>query len=137
MKKQLIITFSLLIASFVFVSMTVINNNFQDPWEVPAKYQKLDNTFADAADNENVGRALYSKHCKSCHGTKGKGDGTKAESIDTPVGDFTDGSLADQTDGSLYYKTFVGRDDMPSFEKKIKEEEDRWMIINYLRKLSK
>ena len=137
MKKQLLITLTVIIGSFVFLAMGVINNNLQDPWEVPAKYQKLENPFAADADADNIGRMLYSKHCKSCHGSKGKGDGTKADSVDTPLGDFTDGSLTDQTDGALYFKTFLGRDDMPSFNKKVKDEQDQWLIINYLRKLSK
>jgi len=85
----------------------------------------MENPYAKATDDENIGRILYSKHCKSCHGTKGKGDGNKAESIDTPVPDLTEASFKKQTDGDLYYKTFTGRDDMPSFQKKISSEEDQ------------
>ena len=137
MKKQIFIISTILIGSFALLSMTALKSNVQEEWEVPAKYQKMENPYADTADADNIGRILYSKHCKSCHGSKGKGDGTKADSIDTEMGDFTDGSLKDQTDGTLYYKTFFGRDDMPSFKKKIKVEEEQWLIINYLRKLSK
>ena len=135
MKKLLLLSCLLLLGSFLLISMGEINTNQQDPWTVPTKYQKMENPYSDATDNENIGRILYSKHCKSCHGTKGKGDGNKAESIDTPIGDFTDGSVKNQKDGALYYKSFTGRDDMPSFEKKIKDEEERWLIINYIRKL--
>ena len=78
MKKQLLIPVFLLMASFVLLSMGV--SNLQDPWEVPAKYEKLENPYADTADSEKIGRMLYSKHCKSCHGTKGEGDGAKADS---------------------------------------------------------
>lgn len=137
MKKQFFITSTILIGSLALLSMTVLKSNPQEAWEVPAKYQKMENPFADAVDDEKIGRMLYSKHCKSCHGSKGKGDGTKADTIDTEMGDFTDGSLKDQTDGTLYYKTFLGRDDMPSFQKKIKVEEDQWLIINYVRSLAK
>ena len=135
MKKLLLLSCLLLLGSFLLISMGEINTNQQDPWTVPTKYQKMENPYSDATDNENIGRILYSKHCKSCHGTKGKGDGNKAASIDTPIGDFTDGSVKKQKDGALYYKSFTGRDDMPSFEKKIKDEEERWLIINYIRKL--
>ena len=96
----------------------------------------MKNPYLNVVDDENIGRSLYSKHCKSCHGTKGKGDGKKADSVDTPIGDFTDDSFKDQTDGSLYYKTFIGRDDMPSFKKKITDEEDKWLLINYIRTLA-
>jgi mono/diheme cytochrome c family protein len=135
MKKLLLLSCLLILGSFLLISMGEINTNQQDPWTVPTKYQKMENPYSDATDNENIGRILYSKHCKSCHGTKGKGDGNKAESIDTPIGDFTDGSVKNQKDGALYYKSFTGRDDMPSFEKKIKDEEERWLIINYIRTL--
>ena len=126
MKKQIFIISIILFGSFALLSMAALKSNVQEEWEVPAKYNKMENPFADVADDENVGRILYSKHCKSCHGTKGKGDGKKAESIDTPIGDFTDGS----------FKSFFGRDDMPGFQKKIKVEEDQWLIVNYIRTLA-
>ncbi len=136
MKKQILIISTIVLGSFVLLSMTVDKLKTQDPWDVPAKYQKMENPYADSADEEKTGKILYAKHCKSCHGTKGKGDGKKADSVDTEIGDFTDGSFKDQSDGSLYYKTFFGRDDMPSFKKKITDEEEKWLIINYIRTLS-
>jgi hypothetical protein len=42
-----------------------------------------------------------------------------------------------QTDGEIYYKSFIGRDEMPNFEKKIPSESDRWMIVNYIRTMKK
>lgn len=135
MKNQFFTLIAILVGSFALISMISSNSILQDPWEAPAKYVKMENPFADAADDDNIGRALYSKHCKSCHGSKGKGDGTKAESVDTEMPDFTIPSFGEQTDGSLYYKTFIGRDDMPSFEKKVTDEEERWLLVNYLRTL--
>jgi len=137
MKKQFFTLIAILCGCFALMSMISNDSILQDPWEVPAKYVKMENPFANAADDDNIGRALYSKHCKSCHGTKGKGDGTKAESIDTEVPDFNRDAFKKETDGSLYYKTFIGRDDMPSFEKKITDNEDRWLIVNYIKSLSK
>jgi mono/diheme cytochrome c family protein len=135
MKNQFFTLIAILVGSFALISMISSKSILQDPWEAPAKYVKMENPFASAADDDNIGRALYSKHCKSCHGTKGKGDGTKAESVDTEMPDFTIPSFGEQTDGSLYYKTFIGRDDMPSFEKKVTDEEERWLLVNYLRTL--
>lgn len=135
MKNQFFTLIAILVGSFALISMISNKSILQDPWEAPAKYVKMENPFASAADDDNIGRALYSKHCKSCHGTKGKGDGTKAESVDTEMPDFTIPSFGEQTDGSLYYKTFIGRDDMPSFEKKVTDEEERWLLVNYLRTL--
>jgi len=137
MKKQFLIISTIVLGSFVLLSMTINELDTQDPWEAPAKYQKMKNPYLDDADAGKIGRILYSKHCKSCHGSKGLGDGTKAEDIDTPIGDFTDASFKSQTDGSLYYKTFFGRDDMPGFNKKITDEEEKWLLVNYVRSLGK
>ena len=132
MKRQLVIISTLVLGSFLLLSMIAIKSNLQDPWKVPAKYEKMENPYSKAADAESIGRILYSKHCKSCHGSKGKGDGKKAATLDTPVGDFSDASFKNQSDGSLYYKTFFGRDEMPSFNKKITDEEEKWLLINYI-----
>lgn len=135
MKKQFITLSSIFIGSFLLLSMAIIRSNDQDPWKVPAKYEKMENPYADASDADRVGRILYAKHCKSCHGSKGLGDGKKAAGLDTPVGDFTTASFKEQSDGSLYYKTFFGRDEMPTFNKKIPDAEDQWLLINHIKGL--
>jgi mono/diheme cytochrome c family protein len=135
MKRQMVIISTLVVGCFFMLSMIAVKSNLQDPWEVPAKYEKMENPHANAKDAESIGRILYSKHCKSCHGSKGKGDGKKAESLDTEVGDFTEASFKEQSDGNLYYKTFEGRDEMPSFKKKITDEEEKWLLINYVKAL--
>jgi len=135
MKNKWLFIITVFITSWTLLAMTLKESLRQDPWVVPAKYEKMKNPFLNATDTENIGRILYAQHCKSCHGSKGKGDGKKAASIDTPIGDFTDDSFKNQTDGALYYKTYFGRDDMPSFDKKITAEEDKWLVINYIKNL--
>lgn len=105
------------------------------PWEIPSKYEKMENPHADDADLIKIGKMMYSKHCKSCHGSKGLGDGPKAKQLETFPGDFSSEEFQAGSDGALYYKSFVGRDEMPNYEKKIVDDEDRWAIINYLRTL--
>ena len=87
-----------------------------------------------AADEASLksGKALYTKHCESCHGKKGKGDGSKSAQLDTDPGNFPK-DLPAQSDGALFYKITEGRDDMPSFKKKIPDVEDNWHIVNYMR----
>ena len=120
----------------LFVLMSVSNNRLQDDaWPVPAKYSKMENPYANDKDSDQIGKELFMVHCKSCHGSKGLGDGTKASTLDTPVPDMTTDEFKSQTDGEIYYKSFFGKDDMPSFEKKITEEEDRWLLVNYLKNL--
>jgi mono/diheme cytochrome c family protein len=108
----------------------------QEDWEVPAKYKNMENEYA-GEDEDGIGEDLYKQHCRSCHGNEGFGDGSKSRELDTEMRDFTSGEVQAQTDGELYYKAIVGRDEMPNFERKIRSEEDRWMLINYLRSLAK
>jgi mono/diheme cytochrome c family protein len=126
------------LAAFALVMFTAfMPGTVGDPWVVPDKYKKMKNPVASDKESIAVGKALYVKHCKSCHGTKGLGDGTKAAQLKTKCGDFSTADFQSQTDGSIFYKTSEGRDDMPSFKKKIPAQEDLWSIVNYLRTLKK
>jgi mono/diheme cytochrome c family protein len=105
----------------------------QDPWPVPDNYKNKVNPLKGDAASIADGKALYIQHCKSCHGTKGKGDGPKASQLDTDCGDFTKASFKSQTDGAIFYKTYQGRKDMPSYKTKIPDANDIWSIVNYIR----
>jgi mono/diheme cytochrome c family protein len=118
-------------ALFAFVPKT----NLQDSWKVPDAAKNKTNPMKGDAASVAVGKTLYATHCKSCHGTKGKGDGPKASQLDTECGDFTKAAFQAQTDGALFYKTSEGRKDMPSFKKKLPEADDIWAIVNYMRTL--
>ncbi|MEP1095580.1 MAG: cytochrome c [Cyclobacteriaceae bacterium] len=122
------------IATFVFSLFVAFTSPLQDPWEVPAKYKDMENKYA-GEDIDDIGRDLYMKHCKSCHGKEGYGDGTKANELETEMRDLTIEEVQSQTDGELFYKSIIGRDEMPNFEKKIRDDEDRWMVINYIRSM--
>ena len=119
----------------VFILMAFVSNKGNDPWPVPDKYTKMANPVKSDATSIADGKALYALHCQSCHGKKGKGDGPKAAQLDTESGDFSTGDFQKQPDGALYYKTFEGRKDMPSFKKKIPEQNDIWAVVNYIRTL--
>jgi len=130
MKKYI----SLLFASlFLFALMSFISKSQNDPWPVPDKYKNMANPVKSDAASIADGKALYTQHCKSCHGTKGKGDGPKAAQLDTESGDFTKPDFQKQPDGALFYKTSEGRKDMPSFKKKIPDQNDIWAVVNYMR----
>ena len=105
----------------------------QEPWPVPDTYKNKVNPLKGNAESLVTGKTLYNQHCKSCHGTKGKGDGPKAAQLDTESGDFTKATFQAQTDGALYYKTEKGRKDMPSYKTKIPNPNDIWAIVNYMR----
>ena len=119
------------ILSLMFFSFTTI---VQDKWVVPDKYVKMKNPVP-ADQDAAIGKSLFDKHCKSCHGKEGYGDGPKAADLKGDLGDFSSAEFQKQTDGELFYKTTFGRDDMPEFTKKLADDEDRWLVVNYMRTL--
>jgi mono/diheme cytochrome c family protein len=134
MKKNL---FILTIAvGLTGISFTVINNQDKKPWPVPDNYKNMKNPVNPDGESIAEGKTLYVTHCKSCHGSKGLG-GTKATTLKTEPGDFSKADFHAQSDGSLFYKTSAGRDDMPGFKKKIPDVEEIWSIVNYIRTLKK
>ena len=134
--KKLLGLASIFILAFVFMAFVVPQDQkIGEPWEIPSKYVKMENPYADDAGLIKIGKMLYSKHCKSCHGNKGLGDGPKAKQLETFPGDLTSEAFQGGTDGEIYYKSIIGRNEMPNYEKKITDDEDRWAIINYLRTL--
>jgi len=132
MKKYISILFTVM---FVTVLMAFVPKTQNDPWPVPDKYKNMANPVKSDATSLATGKELYTQHCKSCHGTKGKGDGPKAAQLDTECGDFTKPEFKKQTDGELFYKTLEGRKDMPSFKKKIADQDDIWAVVNYMKSL--
>ena len=128
-KSNLLFAALFVCAAFLLISFS----QGVEEWLVPDKYKTMKNPTSSTKEDLAIGKSLYKKHCKSCHGAEGLGDGTKAEGLDTPCGDFSSEEFQSQTDGELFYKSTEGRDEMPSFTKTIKDDEDRWLIVNYLR----
>ena len=130
-------TVLILASVIIFISSFTLISKVEE-WKVPAAASKVKNpTDPKNAEGIAAGKALYMKHCKSCHGAKGLGDGTKSAEIETPMPDFSKAAVQEQTDGDLFYKTKNGRDDMPGFGKKITDDEDIWLLVNYIRGLKK
>ncbi len=135
MKKNMKSIFALIsITAFSFLLIAFTGPQVVDDWEVPAKYKNMENKYA-GGDEDGIGEELYKKHCRSCHGKEGYGDGTKANELETEMEDLSAEEVQSQSDGELFFKAIIGRDEMPNFEKKIRDEEDRWLVINYLRSL--
>lgn len=130
MKRNTIILSALAVLT---ASFTVLN----DPWPVPDKYNKMPNPVKSDAESLATGKEVWAKHCQSCHGKAGKGDGSKAAQLKTAPADFTKADFQKQTDGAMFYKTQEGRDDMPSFKKKISDQDEVWAVINYMRTFKK
>ncbi len=121
----------------VFVFTAGFTLNQEKPWPVPDKAAKTANPVKSNAESISDGKALWSQHCSSCHGKTGLGDGNKAAQLKTQPSDFTKVAFQGQSDGALFYKISEGRDDMPSFKKKIPDQEDIWNLVNFTRTLKK
>ena len=124
-----------LLLGFISLALLSFSSILQDEWVVPDKYQNMANP-TDPEEDLNIGKSLYSKHCQSCHGKEGYGDGKKANEVEGDLGDFSSEEFQTQSDGALFYKTTFGRDDMPEYTKKMPNDEDRWLIVNDMRTLA-
>ncbi len=119
-------------SSFVFAQVKPKGKE----WKVPdADSKKKSAVKADDAAIK-AGKEVWSAQCKSCHGAKGLGDGTKAEKIDISCGDFSKTEIQNLSDGALYWKITEGRKPMPSFAEKLSDTE-RWQVVAYVRTLKK
>jgi mono/diheme cytochrome c family protein len=129
--------FILPIVLMVFVVAAGFTVMQTDPWPIPDKYVKMVNPVKANAEVLATGKELWIKHCQSCHGKSGKGDGPKAAQLKTLPGDMTKANVQQQGDGALFYKTSEGRKDMPSFKKKIPDQEEIWSVVVYMRTFKK
>lgn len=130
-----------IVITIVIAVFFIAGNSYaqaKKPWNVPDKDKnaKASVNLKDQTVISN-GKDLWAKHCKSCHGSKGLGDGPKAASLKTAAGDFSSATFQAFTDGELFYRTSKGRDEMPAYEKKIPEANDRWALVAFMRTMKK
>ena len=135
MKPKMMIISMLIVIAIGAASFTFLQE--PKPWPVPDKNAKMANPVKSDDASLKAGKAIWAKDCASCHGKSGLGDGTKAKGLKTHPGDFSKASVQDQSDGALFYKVSTGRDDMPSFKKKIPDAEEIWSVVNYMRTFKK
>ncbi|NLN29939.1 MAG: cytochrome c [Bacteroidales bacterium] len=139
MKKNRII---LAATTFFVAGMMLIslNLNAQErqakPWPVPEEFKNMENPVAADAASIKTGGVMYTKYCASCHGKTGLGDGVKTRALKDFAGDFSGAYYQDQTDGEHFYKTKVGRGEMPKYEGRMSDE-DIWHVVNYMRTFKK
>ena len=127
-----------LIAVFFLVGNAAQAQAKAKAWPVPDKDKAMKATvkMTDAKVIAS-GKEMYAKHCKSCHGAKGMGDGPKAATLKTFSGDFSSAAFQSATDGELFYRVNKGRDEMPGYVKKIPDAGDRWAVVAYMRSFKK
>ncbi len=127
-RKALFILLLVVIAAAI--AYTIIQNR---PWTVPAEARQRTNPVPPSNAALNAIRPVYLDKCAPCHGEFGKGDGHDAKRYDPSPTDFSDTiRLRGVTDGELFYKITEGHKPMPSFKKRLTEEQ-RWQLVLLIR----
>jgi len=129
------ILFALLLA---LICIALFYAAFQNdkPWLVPEEVKKLKNPLPPSESTVKVARQIYRDECSQCHGERGKGDGPEAAMHYPPPADITDAQhMRTVTDGEIFYQISEGRRPMPSFKKKLTEDQ-RWGLVLVVRSFS-
>jgi mono/diheme cytochrome c family protein len=132
MKRNVVTILVLFITAFAVMAFVTAQNQ---KIVVPSEYKTKVNPFKGDASLNMVGLRTYNRHCVSCHGKKGLGDGVMSKTLKTLPGNFTTAEFQKYTDGEIYYLSFIGVSERPDFTKLIPTEEDRWAVVNYVRTL--
>jgi mono/diheme cytochrome c family protein len=80
------------------------------------------------------GRRIYDTYCTVCHGATGGGDGSVAQKFGY-VPPLTLDMTRQRSDGYLYAIVRHGRGIMPRYGDRIRDVNDRWLVVNYVRSL--
>jgi mono/diheme cytochrome c family protein len=98
---------------------------------------KLTNPVKADATSIAAGKALYEKHCASCHGDTGKGDGKMGEQMNPKPSDLTGVEWKHgSTDGEIFtvIRDGVQGTGMKAFGRKLTPHEI-WDLVNCLHSL--
>ena len=105
-------------------------------WSAPAQARQMPNPVPATPQTIAAGMSTYMDRCQNCHGEYGNGKGSRADKLSVQPSDFTDAhAMSTQTDGELFWKISEGHRPMPSFKKKLSEEQ-RWQLVDYIRTYS-
>jgi mono/diheme cytochrome c family protein len=107
---------------------------FQKPnWDAPPEMKQKKNPVVSSEAATKEAKTIFADKCANCHGDAGKGDGPDAMMYDPGPADLTDAKrMSKFTDGDLFYKITVGKKPMPSFEKRLSEQQ-RWEMVLLVR----
>ena len=109
----------------------------QNRWIAPSEADTLTNPYS-LEDSEIIskGMDLYMMVCATCHGERGDGAGGAGQSFNPPPADLTSDLIQEQSDGALFWKLSEGNPPGMLSYKNILSEEERWMIVTYLRRFT-
>jgi mono/diheme cytochrome c family protein len=128
----------LFVCALALICLSIVLAAFhKTPWAVPLADKERKNPLSLSEGNINAAKPVYSEKCANCHGDTGKGDGSDAMMYDPTPSDLTDSAKMNKlTDGEIFYQISEGRKPMPSFKKRLTEEQ-RWQLVLLVRSFAK
>ena len=125
---------SLLLLMAISIAIAIYQHNQQ--WVIPESAKGLRNPLQPTASHLHFAYSVYQQDCANCHGNTGKGDGPESKLHDPLPADLTDPATTSKlTDGEIFYQITQGRRPMPSFKKRLTEEQ-RWQLVLLVRSFS-
>ena len=115
----------------------------RNTWELPEDADKTKNPIPATPESIAKGKELYLErtkgNCVFCHGETGTGNEANMPKLRRKPADLTNKErMTAMTDGEVFWKITKGiRGIMPAGEIKMKTEEERWHVVNYVRTLAK
>lgn len=130
MNKRRLVLFCTTLSAIIAVNSAGQSLN----WEAPETADDLINPFVEKLPSIQLGQNLYTENCFLCHGLDGKGETEYSKELLRPSGDLTNTKNQTQSDGALFWKISEGRAPMLAYKYALSKEQ-RWALVNYLRKL--
>lgn len=122
--------------AFLLIFWMVNNVAFaqKNTWVAPKYANDIKNPLQGNAGATQKGMVIFKNMCAICHGDTGKGNGVAGVTLDPKPADFLALKVRDETDGAIFWKMTEGNPPMASY-KNLLTEEQRWELVNYIRKL--
>lgn len=92
-------------------------------------------TKEELLDFEKVGKRKYEIYCGICHGNTGLGDGSIASKMLKRPPSLVSDIYSGYSDGRLFHVVTNGWGLMGGYASQVPEENERWAIVDYVRKL--
>jgi len=125
---------------FIAILLSTASVNAQEikkeKWEAPEEANLLINPLTENSQSLKEGKKLYKQQCVVCHGDSGKGDGVAGLALSPKPASFSSENFKNESDGAIFWKISNGRSPMAAY-KDILTEEQRWLLITYIRSISK
>ena len=120
---------------------SMVRHHYVHTHGVDAQYAGKGRPRVPTAEDLATGKALFARHCASCHGEHGAGDGVAGAGLDPPPADVAFAARRPMaSDGYLLWAIAEGGvpvgSAMPPF-KDVLSEEEIWQVIGHLRELSR